>query len=84
MTNASDATDSLSCEATTLHIVQLLLRSLFPVLGDLRVVDGGLQSSGDLVRVLALVLIFIAVEGFVHRIEDLLGVGFGGIACVYG
>ena len=60
-----------------LHVVQLLLRSIFALLGDLGVVDGRLQTSGNLVGILGNVLVFIAVKGFVHGVEDFLGVSFG-------
>ena len=60
-----------------LHVVQLLLRSIFALLGDLGVVDGRLQTSGNLVGIFGNVLVFIAVKGFVHGVEDFLGVSFG-------
>ena len=30
----------------------------------------------------ALILVLISVERLVHRVENLLGIGFGGIACI--
>ena len=60
-----------------LHRIQLLLRRLLPLLRNLRVVDRRLQPASNLVRVLALVLVFGAVVGLVgHAGEDFFGVLF--------
>ncbi len=65
-----------------LHIIQLLLCRVFALLRDLRVIDGGLQASGDLVRILGDILVLAAVEGLVHGVEHFLGVSFGGFRSV--
>ena len=56
-----------------LHVVQAVLRTLLSFFGNPRVIDGSLQTAGNIVRVFVLLCMRLDVPTVVLVIKDIVG-----------